>query len=291
MKFFDKYFYHLSPGILEELDTLQNEGAVYAQFGMDEGRDLRFCRIKFTPPEIFAYVEGCMAYDEFQKYYQELGDPSLALEKISNRTIINRVLNYNIELLEDSDGHFCFAAFIGDHLEGLVCGWEEDRYEFLAETYDDDRKYLLTEILESFPHAVRFLANRMGNRESYSISNEQDVRDLLFAIIKCSFPDAKIEDPTQIHAGSSKRIDIVIPKISTIIEVKYVRDKQHSKKIADELKIDIESYHSHPSCSKLFAFIWDSERLILDRSNFISNLRGLRTKDNHTFSVEVLIKP
>ena len=84
------------------------------------------------------------------------------------------------------------------------------------------------------------------------------------------FSDTRIEEHTRIHAGGAKRIDIVIPKISTVIEVKYVRDSTHAKKLADELRIDFESYHIHPSCKKLIAIVWDSNNLIINKLNFIT---------------------
>ncbi|MEW5928871.1 MAG: hypothetical protein AB1941_15530 [Gemmatimonadota bacterium] len=293
MKIFDREFRYLDPSFLEDLNTLENEGAIYSQFWQDEFRDFRFCRIRFRPNEIVSYVNASIAYDEFLEHLEKVGDPSAALERIGNGMIRTRVLEYNewTASIDQHDTQFCFAAFLGSDLELLVCGGEDDRYEFLSQSYTGDRQFLLTEILEMFPSTAGYLANRPSNRPSYSVDEEQDVRDLLFAIIKSIFPDAKLEEYTRLHAGSSKRIDIVIPRISTLIEVKFVRSVQHAKKVADELRIDFESYHVHPNCKKLIAYIWDPTSLLLDRSNFINDLRGLRTKGNSTFTVEVMIKP
>ena len=109
--------------------------------------------------------------------------------------------------------------------------------------------------------------------------------------MKSVFPDARIEEHTRIHAGSAKLIDRVIPGISTVIELKYVRSDQHSKRVADELRIDFESYHVHPHCKSLIAYVWDPDSFLPDRSNFISDLRGLRTKGDHQFKVDVMVKP
>jgi hypothetical protein len=105
------------------------------------------------------------------------------------------------------------------------------------------------------------------------------------------FPDAILESPIQKHAGRAKRTDIAIPLLSIVIEIKFVRDAKHAKNIADELKIDFESYHIHQHCKTLIAYVWDGQSLVPDRSNFIKDLRGLRVKGNHRFNVEVMVKP
>jgi len=166
-----------------------------------------------------------------------------------------------------------------------------DRYEFLSRTYTGDRRFILTEILEMFPACAAQLSNRAGNRPSYLLEQEQDVRDLLYTLVKSVFPDARMEEHTRLHAGGAKRIDIVIPAIFTVIEIKYVRNPRHAKQVADELKIDFESYHVHPHCKTLIAYVWDPSNNLKDRSNFIEDQRGLLVKGASRFSVDVMVKP
>lgn len=293
MKFFNREFRNLDAPFLQELQTLESEGAIYEQFWREDSAGFRFCRIQFFPAEIVTYVDALTAYDEFERLYQEYGDPDLALSEISDSQTKHRVEDYNNWVFRtgSDDQAFCPAAFLGEHLEALRCGQLSDRYEFLSQTYTGDRRYILTEILEMFPSSVSYLSRRTGNRPSYNIEREQDVRDLLYAITKTVFPDARIEEHTRIHASGTKLIDIVIPQISTVIEIKYVRDHQHVKKIADELKIDFESYHVHTHCKNLIAYVWDQHNYLPDRSNFIRDLRGLRAKGNSRFTVDVVVKP
>ena len=63
------------------------------------------------------------------------------------------------------------------------------------------------------------------------------------------------------------------------------------EKVADELRIDFESYHTHPDCKKLIAYVWDPNQRLIDRANFINDLRGLRVKGASKFSVDVIVKP
>jgi REase_DpnII-MboI len=291
---FGRQFDYAHAELLQELNTLEVEGVVYAYMWQDEDDDIgAYTRLRLTPAEIVDYVDAATAYEEFLKYYEATKDLSIALNRISNSKIRRRVEEYNEWTVEQCqpDTMFCFAAFLGDHLEALTCSIVPGRHEILGQSYTGDRRFLLQEILAMFSHSVTFLDVREGGRPAYKIEKEQDVRDLLYSIVKCVFPDAELEESTQKHAGGTKRIDIVIPLLAIVIEIKFVRDARHAKRVADELKIDFESYHTHPCCKTLFAYVWDGQSLIIDRSNFIKDLRGLRVKGEHRFNVEVIIKP
>lgn len=289
---FGRQFYHTDAELLQDLNTLELEGALYAYKWSDEDNEFRYTRVRLTPSETVAYVDAATAYEEFERHFQNCGDPVMSLNRVSNTKIKRRVQEYN-EWAEQNQPEikFCFAAFLGDDLEDLACSIVPGRHEILGQSYTGDRRFLLQEILEMFPQTVRTLDARSGGRPPYKVENEQDVRDLLFAVVKCVFPDAILEDPTVKHAGGTKRIDIVIPTLSIVIEAKFVRDSNHARNVADELKIDIESYHVHPHCKTLFAFVWDEKNHLQDRSNFIKDLRGLRVEDDMRFNVEVVVAP
>ena len=121
--------------------------------------------------------------------------------------------------------------------------------------------------LDQFPVIAHFLSNRTNNRPNFIIENEYDVQDLLYSNLRSVFENVKTEEWTIQHGGKSKRIDIVLPDIDTIIEVKMIRNKSHGKSISDELKIDIESYHVHPNCRKLVCFIYDPKDISLTQLN------------------------
>jgi hypothetical protein len=290
---FGRQFNHTDTELLQDLNTLETEGVVYGYKWQDKDSGFVYTRLCLTPAEIIDYVDAATAYEEFERHCQAAGDPSVALSRISNSKIRRRVEEYNEWTIEQDqpDAMFCFAAFLGDHLGDLMCSIVPGRHEILGQSYTGDRRFLLQEILAMFSQAVTFLDTRAGGRPAYKVEREQDVRDLLYSIVKCVFPDAKLEEFTLKHAGGTKRIDIVIPLLSIVIEIKFVRDAKHAKSVADELKIDFESYHVHPHCKTLIAYVWDGQNLVPDRSNFIKDLRGLRVKGDHRFNVEVMVKP
>jgi len=233
------------------------------------------------------------AYDEYRGNVDQGYKRDEALKKISSAKFRRRVEKYNewTEKEGQPETKYSPAAFYGEELESLVCGTREDRYEFLQESYSGDRKFLLTEIIEGFAESASILQDRDGGRPNFEITCEQDFQDLFYALIKPIFPDARPEEYTPKHATNSKRIDFVIPEISTVIEAKYVRDSSHANSIADELKVDIGSYHKHTDCNRMIAVVWDGKSYISDRVNFENDLTGPRVIDGVEFQVEVEVVP
>lgn len=283
-------------GLAEDLITLEREGAIYSHFWDEDAQTFKYNRIKFLPSEIFQYVEAHIAKQEFDDAIDSGANFDESLNAISNPGIAERVRaygNYGNTKLKDGktiDNRGCASSFYGDDIESLVCGGRPDRYEVLPNLENIDKTSMLIQILDYFPVIAGHLAKRKHNRPSYNIENEYDVQDLLYANIRSIFEDARLEEWTPKHGGLSKRIDIVVPSAEVVIEVKYVRDPSHGKKIGDELKIDIESYHSHSSCKSLLFLIYDPEGNIVDPAVITNDLSGRRVKGKSCFDVRVLVR-
>lgn len=292
VKYFDREFPHLDSSYKQELYTLESNGCIHTEFVPEGGDGFEPCRIQFKPDEIVGYVDALKAYDEYSGFVDQGLTRSEALNSISDDMIIQRVKEYNAWAEQDApELIYCPAAFLGGHLESLVCGGEPERYEFLQQSYSGDRRYLLKEIIAGFGESVASLNDRDGGRPDFEVSCEQDVQDLLYAMMKPIFPDSRDEEYTTKHATNSKKIDFVIPEISTIIETKYVRDSRHAGEIPNELKIDIESYHTHSECERMIIVIWDENSHIKDRHNFREDLSGPRSIGGTDFHVDVRFVP
>lgn len=284
------------PGIVEDLITLEREGAIYSHFWDENSEIFRYYHVKFLPLEIFQYVESHIAKQEFDKAIDQGVNFEEALGYISNPKIAERVRSYGDygkSKLKDGtviDIRGCAASFYGSAIESLVCGGRPDRYEVLPNLQDIDKTSLVIQIIDFFPVIARLMTRRKHKRPPYVIENEYDVQDLLFANIRSVFEDARVEEWTPKHGGKSKRIDIVLPSENTLIEVKYIRDSNHAKSVSDELKIDIESYHSHPACKTLLFIIYDPNNYIIDPSEIANDLSGRRVKKGSSFEVQILIR-
>ena len=64
--------------------------------------------------------------------------------------------------------------------------------------------------------------------------------------------DIRPEEFTPSYAGSSTRMDLLLPAHGLVIETKIIRDRVHAKRVGDELIIDIDHYRKHPDCRRLW---------------------------------------
>lgn len=298
---FGKTFKNMLPGNAEDLRTLEQEGAIYAEFA-DHDEDGNFIgtftryRITLTPAEIYEYVESSVAEQQFAKAFRETGDFTAAVLAIEDEKYRKRVTEYGQygnQPRKDGttiDIRGCSASFLGPDLESLVCGGEPDRYERLpALGTQGNQEELVHQALKSVAISARRMATRSHGRPALTVVNEYDVQDLVEVALSAVFPKVEREEWTPQNAGSAKRIDLIVKGEGILIECKYVRDATHAKKIASELQIDFESYHWHPDCRRLFAYIYDPNHHIADPDSFAKDLNGLRKKQDHEFLVSVVI--
>ncbi len=293
---FGHKFKALLPGNAENLITLEKEGAIYSNFYDETTDSFKYYKIEFLPSEIFEYVEAIVAQQQFfEGILKTNGNFDQALEFINNKQIAERVRTYESYIEENGerikvDLRGCQASFLPREMEKLVCGQKPERYELLPRINTKDKYAIILDIFDGISYNINFLFNRKHNKPSFTVDDEYDLQDILYVIIKSIFSDAKFEEHTIKHAGRTKIVDIVIPSINVIIEIKYVRDKNHASSVADEIKIDIESYHVHPNCETLCVLVYDPKKYITDSYSFMQDLTGLRVVNNKKFEIRTIIK-
>ena len=116
--------------------------------------------------------------------------------------------------------------------------------------------------LDCFSDLALAFSQRRKGKTTIEVEDEYDIQDILYVALKPSFPDLEREEPTPKDLGSNKRIDLVSASHKIVIELKIVRDKEHAHDVFDEIKIDVQSYHTHPACKELIFFIYDPSKLI-----------------------------
>lgn len=147
------------------------------------------------------------------------------------------------------------------------------------------------QVIRMFYTSAKIVDERRKNLQPLKITNEYDLQDILHCILKPQFPDINPEEYAPPVGKGSKRIDLVLKSARIVIELKVVFDNKKTTQVVDELKIDIESYHSHPACGTLYCFIYNPVLAIEDPEKIIAELSGTRTKDDHVFEVIIAIHP
>lgn len=148
---------------------------------------------------------------------------------------------------------------------------------------------LLEVIVRGLRRAMHPLTHRRKSTQPLSFGNEYDVQDLLHAQLRPWITDIRPEEFTPSYAGSSTRMDFLLPAHRLVIETKMVRDRAHGKRIGDELIIDIEHYRRHPACAALWCVIYDPDQLITNAEGLKNDLQGARTSADGTVIVRVFV--
>lgn len=148
---------------------------------------------------------------------------------------------------------------------------------------------LLGIIVRGLPRAMQPLIHRRKDATILSFRSEYDVQDLLHAMLRPWVQDIRPEEFTPSYAGTSTRMDFLLPKQRLVIEVKMVRDRAHARKIGDELTIDIDHYRAHPECDTLWCVIFDPDKHITNAAGLVSDLEGERSSPKGKVMVKVEI--
>ncbi len=217
MRIFGHDFKLIDEEQLQELFSLEREGVVYTDHWIEELEDFRHVRISFTEDEIKEYVRSVWAYELFLR----AGAPPLAADVPGiPQDIAHRADSYSIST---SDGkkfgppYHCPAAFYGDHLENLLCFNPGPRRIILAELGSQALLTTVKRAIDSLTPAIRRFNNREKGLQSWTVCCEDDVRDLLYAMLRASIEDLKTEEPIPSRGAASKIVDLASSSTKLLI--------------------------------------------------------------------------
>lgn len=147
---------------------------------------------------------------------------------------------------------------------------------------------ILRQLCGRFHAVARQLRQRHDGRETLDVSDEYDAQDLMHALLTVDFEDVRPEDPCPAAAGASSRIDFYLPSIRTLLELKHTREGLTTKKLGEDLAIDIERYRSRSDCDLLVCFVYDPAGRVSNPAELEKSLSGDKGAGR---MVEVVIRP
>jgi hypothetical protein len=137
-------------------------------------------------------------------------------------------------------------------------------------------------------HAVaRQLRLRTDSRPTIAIEDDQDLVDLLRALLRLEFDEVGTDEWTPPYSGGTPKTTLLLNSEQIAIVAKKTRPGLTDKEIAEQVATDSGYYSAHNKCTTLFCFIYDPEgrigspkRLERDVTNF-----------SNRYTVEVLVAP
>ena len=285
---YDKEFTHIPDHVRQDLDTLTRECAIYTDFWIDEIGDFRHVRIDLTPEEREDFFRRSWSYE----LYLRADCPTWAAEARGiDREVAQDADSYSMRLVDGTTippPNHCFAAFLGSHLERLVCTIT-DRVIVIEKTGRDLVIFEVKRTIESLTPTIRSFNHREKGLNSWQIACEDDVRDLLYVMLRPRIFDLSKEEAIPSKAGSHKFADLCSNSVPCLIELKWIDKRGSWKRKIGEVYVDIQSYARHPSCANLFFVIVDSVKDIPDPRKVEKELTGVQIVDDKEMDIRAIV--
>ena len=115
--------------------------------------------------------------------------------------------------------------------------------------------------------------------QRWDLPSEYHVQSLLWAILRPLFPDLKDEEYLKSLGYTHPRVDLCIPSLRLIIEVKFARESTQGAraKVETEVSADTGFYLSRDTgYDRIIAFVWDSVGAVQHHATMEAGLAGLQ---------------
>ena len=284
----NREFTRIPDHVRQDLETLEREGAIYADHWIEEVGDFRHVRIEFTPDEREEFARRSWAYELFLRADQ----PNWATETPDiDEDIAKEADTYSPRLRDGTiipPPYLCFAAFLGNHLESLATSRTD--YQTVIELSGREKVlFAVRRAINALTPTIRSFNTREKGLTPWTISREDDVRDLLYVMLRPIVNDITKEEVVPSRAGSHKVVDFCSQGLRILVELKWIDKRNTWKKKVDEIHVDTQSYVAHPACEDLLFVIIDSIRDIPDPRRLEEELTGKQTIAGREINIHAIV--
>jgi hypothetical protein len=121
-----------------------------------------------------------------------------------------------------------------------------------------DPLIVLERLLRRLPRVVRQLRSRHGDRPPFQVADENDLEDLLRALLPIHFDDIRSQNRTPSYS-SGNRTDFRLQPEGIALTIKRAPSRDCEKQLCEQLQEDVTCYERESACKTLVAFIHDAE--------------------------------
>lgn len=282
-------FTHIPEEVRTDLGSLERECVLYADHWVEDLHDFRHVRIALTNEEAREYARRSWAYE----LWLRAGRPASVRE----------IPNVDPDVAEDADTYVmhtrdgetigppyhCFAAFLGPHLEAVSCGSPADRTTIIELHGRESALFTLARAVQALTPTIRAFNKREKGLDPWEVKREDDVRDLLYVMLRPVLFDLTKEEPTPSLASTHKFVDLCSKTARLFVEVKWVGRAKQWKRILDEIHVDVQAYPTHDSCETLVFVVVDAARDVPDPRLAERELSGTQVIRGKKVDIRVFI--
>lgn len=129
---------------------------------------------------------------------------------------------------------------------------------------------------------------KRGEARQWHIDNEYHVQNQLYFLLAPLFPDIREEEYTRSVGQKKPRVDLEIPSLKLVIEIKFWYPQDTPQKIIGEIAEDTSLYLAEGSPhEQIIAFVWDDFRRTEEHDLLVTGLKTL----NGIFDVVIVPRP
>ena len=285
---FGHEFTHIPEHVRQDLESLEREYAIYTDHWIEEIGDFRHVRIDFTSEERSEFARRCWAYELFLR----ADNITWAAEVPGiEEDVAHDADTYSLTSIDGSrltPPHHCFTAFLGPHLEVLTCT-RSDRETIIDLRGKEAALFEVTRAFRSLTATTRSFNKREKGLSPWTITCEDDVRDLLYVMLRPRIFDITKEEPLPSKAGMHKFADLCSNAVPFLIELKWIGKPGTWKRKIDEIYVDIQTYVRHPVSQTVFFVIVDAARDIQDPGKVEQDLTSHQMIDGAEIDVQLFV--
>ncbi|MFZ1503042.1 MAG: hypothetical protein WAS50_07820 [Nitrospira sp.] len=138
-----------------------------------------------------------------------------------------------------------------------------------------------------FHLVARQLRLRKEYRPTLEITDEYDLQDLFYALLRLQFDEVGTEEWAPAYTNGERRTSYLLDWDQTVVVVKQTRSGLTTRDIAEQISADKAHFSSRPNGTSLVCFIYDPD-------GRVGNPRGLEadlSTVSDTYKVEVIVAP
>ena len=235
-------------------------------------------------PETYVFDEDS-DWQKWQTNYKLLLDHVIPLTS-SQRTLIEAYSSY-VNAKKNLEIHLSNLKAVKEHYEkGLFISSQSALGSFSLED--------VSKLLKRVPAGLRRWTwekksrTQGGQPRQWCIENEYHVQNLLYFLLAAVFADIREEEYTRSVGQKKPRVDLEIPSLKLVIEIKFWYRKDNPQKIIGEIAEDTTLYLAQGSPhEQMIAFIWDDSRRTEEHDLLESGIKNL----NGIFDVVIVSRP
>lgn len=235
-------------------------------------------------PETYV-LDGDYDWEKWQTNYKLLLEQVIPLTNSQRTSLIEAFSSYR-NLKTNLETHLSKLKAVKENYEkGLLISSQSALGSFSLE----DVSKLLTQVPAGLRRWTWEEKSRTlnGQPRQWYIDNEYHVQNLLYFLLGAVFTDIREEEYTRSVGQKKPRVDLEIPSLKLVIEIKFWRSTDKPQKVIGEIAEDASLYLAEGSPhEKIIAFIWDDYR----RTEEHHLLREIK-RMNGIFDVVIVSRP